>query len=412
MGGYDARLSEGFIAFEGLPIDSDVFPKEHPIYFHDIAKRQTHDTGYRGGLACFVYPHLILYQYESWHGDLNEDGDEIDKMRVVYDVNKRTGFVFDETARLTLPCVSTGHISYYRIEPYDGIDYNDDGDYYDRVVFLYDIENRSEIQLGEGSTSRMYGRFAVWGCRHNDENDICYRDVLNGSQRLAGISSNYPGGRADWFYGDSDLLVFSLRHGEQKWLAFLNMATGDLVVDKGVGVVSSVSLRVSEGQIFACTGYPLPHSCYIYDTSTGETQDLSRDSRGLYYLQFSSGMVLFNDHSGAYIPEGPPPPLPNVMIYDPNSGEESDTGLDGYLLEYGAFDGYTIVISSDEGFVKEDVNQDGDFADPIIVYSTSIGTSGNPELLFLTFAVLLVVGSATLVGVIAVNRLLSKFPKK
>ena len=400
--GFRIMLSENFIAFEGEPdYTNEYYHRYHSIYFHDLSSRRTFDTGYKGGLACFSYPHMVLYQYEDWHGDLNGDGDEEDVMRSVYNVVTKKGHTFDETALLLLPCTSSGYVAYKRSEPSDDIDYNFDGDFRDQVVFVYEIENRTETNLGVGNDPMIFDKHVVWRCQSDDILGICIYDVIAESVIFAPITSDYPGAGPSHFHGDQDLLAFRLRHEDDNWLAYLNLSTGRLTVDKSVGVISGSLLEVSNGKIFSCTAYPLPSSCYVYDPETRDRYTAIANPVGMYSLHFSSEMLVFVDSSGAYIPWGPLPPPPNVFILDPRTGEKADTGLDGGLPDVGLiFNGHTIVAVSDEEIINKDVNGDGDFLDRLCVYMTTIGRTGKLDVVFVlgfSFSAVAIISALTVV---------------
>ncbi len=365
---YTAWLSGGVIAFDG-PM-SDVALAFH-VMVHDIRTRTTEDTGFLGKLACFDYPHLVIDQAE-WQGDLNGDGDAEDFPVVVYDAVSRTGLAFAQGIQYGPACVSQGHIGYMRIEPYDQVDYNGDGDLRDQVAFLYDVVHGKETMLGTTfDRPYMVGRYAVWACAVTPAwTDLCIRDVVGGGERRAG----FPGwGFPLWAGTDGVVFAFTTGFGASERLGYAILSTGELVMVESLGSVYGGSLQVSHGRILGAYGYgnaKLGH--FLYDTATGATLNLP--DLPPYNLQFHGDTILGNNWSNACIcPPGEPPPWPShVIAYDLVTREGWDIGLDGFLGDsIVGFDGETVIVASDERVAGEDVNRDGDQDDRLVMYATT-----------------------------------------
>src|SRR5438445_1667544 len=388
---YTAQLSGGVIAFEG-PWRGVLAA---PIMVHDVRTRSTEDTGVVGRLACFDYPYLVIGQNEQWQGDLNGDGDNMDSLAVVYDVVSREAHTFAEGVQYGSRCASPGHIGYERIEPYDRIDYNHDGDVLDTVALLYDIEHGTESMLGTtGAPPFLAGRYAVWACSISPPwTDLCIRDVVSGGERRAG----FPGwGFPPYTATDGAVFAFTTGFGADERLGYAILSTGALVMLGSLGSAFGGSLPLSEGRILGAYGYgnaKLGH--FLYDTATLATLDLP--DLPAYNLQFYGDTILRNNSSGACIcPPGEPLPWPSAVIgYDLVTRERWDIGLNGFLGEsIVGFDGETVIVTSDERVAGEDVNRDGDLNDRLVMYATrdplppgesSVGWAPAPEGLSIAF---------------------------
>lgn len=389
----DAIVSNGLIAFLVEPCLSWVHACR--IFVHNIITGETWDTGYSGTLQDFQYPYLMFEHDEYNLGELDGDGYGYDKLLIVYDVVARSGHIAAENIRWSAS-LSDGHIAYNKVESYDQIDYDRDGDRYDVAVFLLDIRGGSEMLAGIGVSPFLFGRYLTWSCGE-EVHDLCSMDVETLRVVAAGLPWRYPSFDPFMRSGDGDILALSVRdEGDydgngvkgEYLLASFNMATGTFEIHLDAGTISFFDLSTSEGKVLAYHSSASneskhPYGYFVHDLGIGETVDLPINLR-LQRPRFHSNSVVANVNVWCVSPpefDCHPSSNPEVVMYDVATGETQD--LDACCVVggwSGGYDGDTIVLTHNEHILGIDFNGDGDLEDEFVGYATTLLSNQGPLL--------------------------------
>lgn len=345
------------------------------VYYHDTTTRTTYNTGVQGQHIGVENPYIIIYSHEFWLGDINGDGDENDYIDSFYDINNGTNTVFAENARICWPCLSNGKIVYTLQEPYDGVDYNGDGDLYDNCGFYYDIASGKSSYFADAFWPTIYGKYIIWG----GFKTLWYYDLTTGNSFNIGFNMSYPAAQISlWEWKiEGDIIAFEVYEGGpngqdlngngylyDKFSAYYDITFGTLKI---ITSIKNYFVDISNGKILMDTS---GSSCLfsVYDIQTDTIIPLQNYFG--YFSDLEADIIVGNDWSGAKIPEAPPPVgVPNVLIYNINTDEFVNTHIIGFLTDWkSGFNGNIIAIVTSEANIPEDLNSDGDINDWIVRY--------------------------------------------
>ena len=389
----DAMVSNGTIAFHGEHCVS--WSRACRIFVHNIITGETWDTGYAGTLGDFQYPYLVFEHEEHFLGDLDGDGYSYDRMLVVYDVVARNGHMVAENFTWSAS-VSDGRITYNKVESYNQVDYNKDGDLFDVAVFLYDISERSETLAGVGIFPLLVGQYLFWYCQGND---LCSLDVVTHRSLAAKLPWRYPNFHPEMRSGDGDTMAIAVYdEGDydgngvkgEHLLASFNMSTGAFKVHLDAGGIAFLDLSLSGGKVLAYQDYRYrnndpnyPQGYFVYDLATGETTNLSTEPN-LQYPLFHANSVVANVNVWCVSPpefDCHPRSNPRVVLHNIRTGETRDLSACCVVREWsGAYDGDTIVLTHNEHVLGVDFNNDGDLEDEFVGYATTLLGNQRPLL--------------------------------
>ena len=367
---------------EYIVFESDsAHPSEMYVYYHDTLTRATFETGVRGGVSGADIPYIVITTFEGALGeDLNGDNDTDDYINLVHDITSGETVPFDAWGWTTHPCIADGKIAYSVWEQLSGVDCNGDNDLRDECGFYYDITTGQTVNFGHAHGPKIFNNYIIWVY----SSEMYYYDINTGDYRDIGFRDAFPGarvvenGRSEM---EGSIIAFEVYEGGEggrdlngdsdsydDFSAYYDVSDGTLRI---ITEIEGGFMEIDNGMILMDTEGS-SHRYTIYDIETEVTTGLENlDHTAKYSLNLEGNIIVSNDWDGSIIIGDPPPVgLPNVWIYDVETGEHVNTHIVGFIRNWTceSFNGDILAISTWEANVEEDLNGDSDTWDMVLRY--------------------------------------------
>ncbi len=330
-------VNEQFGENKDLNGDGDV--ADQVLHLYDVNTKTITNLGFAGAFFIRDGNFIVFTVNEAQQNqDLNFDGDMGDRILHFYNIGTSTvtnlqqfavDFNFDGNT-----------IAFNLNEGIEGVDLNGDGDFFDRVLHIYDVNTGITTNLGLASGFPFIdGNIIAFASEDGAVSGVVYHifDILSGVVTNLGLTADN---------GDMDI-------------------KGNIVVFVVDEFTEGVDLN-GDGDAFD------QNILHVLNISTGVITNLGTSSQ-IHDLDIKGNIVAFlsDETSGDLNGDGDTLDL-IPQIFDAGTGVITNIGLEANAVQT---EGSFVVFTRDEGVDGVDLNNDGDAFDQEVAYIFDIATA-------------------------------------